>query len=131
VARTLFIGALCILLSCNSKPAPPRNDMHVTAATLLTERYETSPFAAWHVRATAAGSDCSALVLQTGIILEDSMIETMHYGAGAYNNIIPGGVKKFLTDYAFRGVIYEDVSGRKWTYGVVTEREKEEVTRCQ
>lgn len=129
MARTLFIGALCILLSCNSKQAPPRSDMHVTAATLLTERYATSPFAAWHIRATAAGSDCSVLVLQTGIILEDSMIETMHYGAGAYNDTIPGGVKKFLTDYAFRGVIYQDVSGRKWTYGAVTE--KEEVTRCR
>lgn len=129
MTRSLIIGALCILLSCNSKQAPPRSDAHVTAATLLTERYGASPFAAWRVRATAAGSDCSVLVLQTGIILEDSMIETMHYGAGAYNDTIPGGVKKFLTDYAFRGVIYQDVSGRKWTYGAVTE--KEEVTRCR
>jgi hypothetical protein len=128
--RSFFIGALCIVLSCNSRQAASRTNVHVTAATLLTQRYATSPFAAWHIRATAAGSDCSVLVLQTEIILEDAMIEAMHYGAGAYNTF-PGGVKQFTTDHAFRGVIYEDVSGRRWPYGAVTEREKEEVTQCR
>lgn len=124
------IAALITLLSCDSRQATSRTNVHITAATLLTQRYAASPFAAWHIRATAAGNDCSVLVLQTEIILEDSMVEAMHYGAGAYNTF-PGGVKQFTTDHAFRGVIYKDVSGRAWPYGAVTEREAEEVTPCR
>jgi hypothetical protein len=129
LTRSIIIGALCIVLSCNSKQSS-RTNIHVTAATLLTERYAAAPFAAWHIRVTAAGSDCSVLVVQTQIILEDTMIEAMHYGAGAYNTF-PGGVKQFTTDHAFRGVIYKDVSGRSWPYGTVTEREQEAVTPCR
>jgi len=121
-AGALFI----ILLSCNS----PRSDAHVTAAALLTQRCAAPPYTAWHIHATAAGSDCSVLVLQAEIILEDSMIEALHYGAGAYNTL-PRGVKQFTADHAFRGVIYKDVSGRSWPYGAVTEREVEEVTPCR
>lgn len=122
--------ALVILTLLSCKAGAPRSDTHVAAATLLTRRYAASPFAAWHIHATAAGNDCSVLVLQTEIILEDSMIEAMHYGAGAYNTF-PGGVKQFTTDHAFRGVIYKDASGRSWPYGAVTEREAEEVTPCR
>jgi hypothetical protein len=129
MARTLFIGTLVMLLSCNSKQAS-RPNIHVTAATLLTERYAAAPFADWHIRAVAAGSDCSVLIVQTQIILEDAIIEAMHYGAGTYNTF-PGGVKQFTTDHAFRGVIYKDVSGRSWPYGTLTEREQEGATPCR
>ena len=126
----LLIGALCIVLNCNSKSAAARSDVHVIAATLLTQQYTAPPLDAWHIRATAAGRDCSVLVVQSQVILEDAMIEAMHYGAGPYG-AFPGGVKQFTNDHAFRGVIYKDVAGRSWPYGTVTEREQEGVTPCR
>jgi hypothetical protein len=117
-------GLLGIFLSNPFCGCSPRPNAHVAAANLLTQRYATSRFAAWRIRATARGNDCSVLVLQTSIILEDSMIEAMHYGAGSYDTY-DGGMQQFTRDHRFRGVAYKDISGKIWTYGPVSRKEAE------
>ncbi|HYC60322.1 MAG TPA: hypothetical protein VEK79_12235 [Thermoanaerobaculia bacterium] len=103
--------------------------MHIKHADHFTERYAQSRLARWNVHARAAGRDCAVLFVETSMILEDSMIEAMHYGAGAYD-IHEGGVQQFLRERAFRGVAYKDRSGRLWTYGAVTPAEAEGLTPC-
>lgn len=123
-------GAIAILtvLSCTPNPATS-HDLRVRDADLFTQRYAQSRLARWNVRASAAGKDCAVLYVETSMILEDSMIEAMHYGAGAYD-IHDGGVQQFLRERAFRGVAYKDRSGRLWTYGAVTPTEAERLARC-
>jgi hypothetical protein len=131
VLRSLIIGILLIAgcgMRCNARQSS-RSDQHVSAAQMLTQRYAASRFNAWHIRATAAGGDCSVLQLQTGIILEDSMIEAMHYGAGTYDTY-RGGMQQFLREHAFRGIAYRDVSGRVWIYGKVSPTEAEKFEPC-
>ena len=113
-------------------PSPPsiHNDDRVKAASLFTERYARSRLSAWHIRGSAGGGDCAVLFVETPIVLEDSMVESMHYGAGAYD-VYQGGVQQFTRDRAFRGVAYKDGSGRLWTYGALTQREAEGLTKCQ
>lgn len=105
---------------------------HVAQADAFTRLYggRKSPLGHWQMRANAAGSDCGVLYVQTPIILEDSLIEALHYGAGPYE-IYSGGVRKFCRDGAFRAVAYRDGSGRIWTYGNVTQREAEALTPCR
>lgn len=120
LTRTFLFAAMVLAcLGCHSKP-----DAHAAAANRLTQRYARSRFAEWHIRATARGGDCGVLVLQTSIILEDSMIEAMHYGAGSYD-AYDGGLRQFTRDHRFRGVAYKDVSGRIWIYGAVSRKEAE------
>ena len=122
--RTLF--CLVLLAGCSAKePA----DHHVNDAKALTQRYAASRFAPWHIRATANGRDCAALVIQTSMLLEDSMVEAMHYGAGSYDTY-KGGLKQFTRDHDFRGVAYKDVSGRVWTYDDVSQKEADGAAAC-
>lgn len=125
-----FAGTFAILavLSCTPKPAA-RENIHVKHADLFTQRYAQSRLARWNVHASAAGRDCAVLFVETSMILEDTMIEAMHYGAGAYD-IHEGGVQQFLRERAFRGVAYKDRSGRLWTYGAVTPAEAERLAPC-
>jgi hypothetical protein len=118
VLRNLLI--LLLVCACTTR----RADVHVSAASLLTQRYAASRFAAWHVRASAAGADCAVLVVQTSVLLEDRMVEAMHYGAGTYE-VFGGGVDGFARMRGFRGVAYRDVAGRVWTYGAVRRGEAE------
>ncbi len=95
---------------------------HAAAARLFTQRYAQSRFKAWNVRAAAVGGDCDVLLVETSIVLEDSMIEAMHY---------EGGVQRFYRDRRFRGVAYKDSSGRIWTYGGITTAEAETLKPCR
>lgn len=126
---------LLLFVACESnQPTSPHpvtavRDQHISAADAFTQQYAASRLAAWNIKAGAAGSDCDVLFVRTSIILEDSMIEALHYGAGAYN-VYPGGVQKFYRDREFRGVTYTDPSERVWTYGKVDEDEGKELTPC-
>jgi hypothetical protein len=127
--RTLFLGTLCMLLTaarCDRKPA----NVHVAAATELTRMYAASRFVNWHLRAAAAGTNCDVLVVQAAIIVDESQIEALHYGAGTYDSY-KGGVLQFTRDHAFRGVAYKDVSGRIWTYPPLSPREAEGLVPCR
>jgi len=132
LARTFLLGALLILggAQCTAKRSAANAGQHVAAARSLAQLYDASRFHAWHIRANAAGRDCRVLLLETGIILDGSMIEAMHYGAGEYD-AYGGGVKRFLRLHEFRGVAYKDVSKCIWTYGDVTQDEAERLVKCR
>jgi hypothetical protein len=106
------------------------DDIHVMAADHFTRRYSQSRLSAWNVRADAAGSDCAVLYIEASLILEDAMVEAMHYGAGRYD-IYDGGVQQFCRDRAFRGAAYKDSTGKMWTFGAVTREEAETLKRCR
>jgi hypothetical protein len=119
--------------NCHSRPpAPPQRstqDIRITAASLFTKRYARSRLSGWHLRASAAGADCAVLFVDVPIVMEDSMIEAMHYGAGAYE-VYAGGVQHFYRERTFRGVAYRDASGRVWTYGAVSRGEAGTLAAC-
>jgi hypothetical protein len=124
--RYLMILAL-LAATCESRPRLPNN--HVASANVFTNRYAHSRFVHWNVRASARGRDCDVLLVETDMVMEDSMVEAMHYGAGAYG-VVDGGVQRFYRDRSFRGVAYKDSSGRIWAYGDVTAHDAATLPRC-
>jgi hypothetical protein len=124
--RCLMILALLAAM-CESRPHSSNN--HVAAANVFTNRYAHSRFAGWNVRASARGRDCDVLLIETDMVMEDSMVEAMHYGAGAYG-VVEGGVQRFYRDRSFRGVAYKDSSGRIWAYGDVTAQDAATLSLC-
>ena len=126
--RFTVVAILLAMLSCERQPSTP-GEMRITSARRLTALCAKSRLSKWHVRARAAGNDCNVLLITTSVILEDSMIEALHYGAGAYD-VYPGGVQQFSRERAFRGVAYRDASGRVWTYGALTPAEADSLEVC-
>ena len=127
--RCLMLLAL-LAATCDSHPArTAKRNAHVAAANVFTQRYVRSRFATWNVRASARGRDCDVFFVETGVIMEDSMVEAMHYGAGFYG-VIEGGVQRFSRDRSFRAVAYRDSSARIWTYGAITARDAATLKRC-
>lgn len=108
--------------------ATPDTANHIAAAHDFTDRYAHSRLAAWKIHAAAAGNDCAVLTVDVSIILDESMVEAMHYGAGAYA-AYGGGVERFVRDRDFRGVAYKDASGRQWAYGL-SESEAQSLQPC-
>ena len=117
-----WLSLAVMLANCDSHNPPRRSD-HVHAASALTQRYARSALARWGVRGRAAGGDCRILFVETKIVMEDSMVEALHYGAGAYD-VYKGGVEQFSRDRAFRGVAYRDGSGQTWRFGSVDPAER-------
>jgi hypothetical protein len=127
-SKTALTGLLFMAtLACDSSSRD--DNVHVSAASLLTNEYSNSRLADWNVRAAAAGANCDVLLVETSVILEDSMVNALHYGAGAYG-VHAGGVQRFSTEYSFRGVAYKDSTGHVWTFGGVTAAEIETLTQC-
>lgn len=126
-ARLLLVIALLAACEWNAKPSP--REVRVMAARRLTQRYAQSPLAPWNVRARAAGRDCDVLLVDTPMIMGDSMIEALHYGGGVYS-VDGGGVEQFCRSQAFRGVAYKDSTDRVWTYGNLTAEEAQTLKRC-
>ena len=124
--RRLMILALLAAM-CDSRPHA--SGTQVKAANVFTNRYAHSRFARWNVRASARGSECDVLLVETDMVMEDSMVEAMHYGAGAYG-VVDGGVQRFYRDHSFRGVAYKDSSGHIWAYGDVTAQAAATLPRC-
>ena len=129
MTRSRFLFLIVLLLACESNPKPSPVDLRIAAARVFTQRYASSRLAAWKVRAAAAGRDCDVLLVDTSIIMEDSMVEALHYGGGAYD-VGGGGVETFCRARAFRGVAYKDSTERIWTYGDVTPDEVQRLRRC-
>ncbi|HEY0159889.1 MAG TPA: hypothetical protein VGF28_21570 [Thermoanaerobaculia bacterium] len=127
IAAGTLLSIVVIAWACQSNQAA---DVHVAAADTFTTLYSRSRLSGWKVEARAASADCSVLLIETSIVMEESMIEAMHYGAGAYD-VYDGGVQKFYRDRGFRGVAYRDSSGTVWRYGAVTEREAETLAPCR
>ena len=134
-----YLAIALLLVSCRndtastvsatrSKSANPAPD-HVKAAEVFTDRYAHSRLSAWKVRAAAAGPRCDILTVEVATILDDSMVEAMHYGTGAYD-VYQGGVQRFYLQRGFKGVAYKDESRRIWTYGEVTVPRAETLAPC-
>ena len=126
--RGIALVAALTVMAChaNSQTA----ERNIREAETLTRLYANSAMAAWNVRATAAGSDCGVLHVKTSIIMEDAMVDALHFGAGAYN-IYEGGVHAFSTERAFRGVAYTDATGKTWTFDAVKASEAERLEPCR
>ncbi len=134
--RILSIVAMLVAASaCDSKLQPrpyraTRGDEHVSAANLFTDLYAHSRLADWHVRATAAGSDCRVLFIEVPLVLDDTMVEGLQYGGGRYA-VYDGGVDRFSRDRDFRSVRYRDASGRQWAYGEQRPQGTEVLAPCR
>ena len=126
MTRIALVVLFCFI-ACHSNP---EHDKRIAAAKQLTKRYEHSRFSAWKLRARAAGADCDVLFVQTANVLDDSLVEAMHYGGNDYQ-MVEGGVRQFSHDRKFRGVAYQDASERIWTYGAVTPTEGESLEPCR
>ena len=124
--------ALTAAFGCNSRRNAPAEDhsARIAAATFITDLYSRSRLATWNVRASAAGADCAVLLINVSIIMEDSMVEAMHYGAGDYE-IYTGGLRNFSRQRGFRAVVYEDSSRHQWPYPTTLPiNEAETLTPC-
>jgi hypothetical protein len=142
-SRSVALGLLVLVASCDpARTAGPAASVaastqqttaervRVDAANLFTSRYAKSRLSEWKIRGQAAGPRCSVLVVQMSVIMEDSMIEAMHYGTGAYD-VVDGGVQRFYRERNFRGVAYKDASDRIWTYGAVSDEEAGKLVECR
>ena len=95
---------------------------HAADADELTAEFAHSRFAGWHIRGTAVGNDAAVLCVSIAIVLDDSMVEALHYGGGFYD-VTAGGIQGFMRAHRFRGVVYVDKTGRVWKYGLVSASE--------
>jgi hypothetical protein len=130
----MTIAALALtILHCGDEPRSRTRDAateHVSAARTMTRDCAASRLATWNVRASAAGSDCGILLIETPMILEDSIIEALHYGTDSYR-LYAGGVSQFSRERTFRGVAYKDGSGQLWFYGSLSRTEAESLRPCR
>jgi hypothetical protein len=125
----LLLSAI-VLFGCESHPRATTDNERVAAANAFTDQYAKSRLARWNLKARAAGPDCSVLLVDTSLILEDSLIEALHYGAGAYA-VQEGGVQGFCRQRTFRAAVYHDRSGRMWTFGDVQPSEAPGLKPCR
>ena len=133
-AIALIVPLLLATAACKPRPsaAPPQVDRsaRIRAADELTGLYAHSRMAEWNVRGDAAGPRCGVLLVDVSVVLEDAMVDAMHYGTGPYD-VLPGGVDRFYRSHTFRGVAYRDATGRVWPYGAVSQSEAEELVPCR
>lgn len=128
--RSIGVAAWLLAAFCAPRPQTTPRDARVTAASTLTSRCAASRLGQWNIHGTAAGADCDVLLVETSMVLEDSLVEAIHYGTGAYA-VADGGVRRFSRDHAFRAVAYRDVTGRVWTYGPLTRGETASLQPCR
>ena len=126
ILRTLGL-AFCLIACAPHEPSP--REQRMSAASLLTDRCAASRLSKWNIRGIAAGADCNVLFVDTSMVLDDSIVEAIHYGSGPYA-VVDGGVRRFGRERAFRGVAYRDRTGRVWTYGDLSRAEAEELRPC-
>jgi hypothetical protein len=130
MTRFPLLLSIALLAACELTPKSSSNNGRIVSARFLTQKYSQSRLAVWNVRASAAGRDCDVLLVDTSVIMEDSMVEALHYGGGSYNVIENGGVERFCRARSFRGVAYRDSTARIWAYDGVTADEVQRLKRC-
>jgi len=128
VFRSLGL-AVCLIACAPRQQQSPREERKA-AASQFTRRCATSRLAKWNIRGLAAGADCSVLLVETSMVLDDSLTEAIHYGTGAYA-VIEGGVRHFTRERTFRGVAYRDRTGHVRTYGSLMQGEAEDLQPCR
>ncbi|HXA18630.1 MAG TPA: hypothetical protein VN380_16670 [Thermoanaerobaculia bacterium] len=124
------VGLVVCLIACAPRQQPSPRQERIDAASLFTRRYAASPLAKWNIHGIAAGADCSVLLVETSMVLDDSLTEAIHYGTGPYS-VVDGGVQHFARARAFRGVAYRDRTGHVRTYGDLMQAEAEDLQPCR
>lgn len=117
-------AAAALLLTFAGCYADPQLKIPVEAANALTRDYRRHELVA-----RAAGTDCLVLLVRTRASLDDSTVETIHYGTG--EPPFPGGIQQFAEEREFRAVAYRDGGGGLWTYGSITREEAESMPVCR
>jgi hypothetical protein len=138
---TFIVVMLMVFQACTSEPASPAvvsksaqvaplpgKELRIRAANELTRRYANSKLKEWGVSVHATGNDCRVLFIQTPVVMERSMIEAMHYGAGTYS-VHERSIDELYREQKFRGVAYRDGSGNVMTFGEITNDETEPLCR--
>lgn len=84
----------------------------ILAADELTGMFHVHPLDEYRITAYASGQDCTTLLLTSTIVLDDNMVEDLHFGGGvpAYRN----GVMGFALARGFSRVKYVDTWGKTW-----------------
>jgi hypothetical protein len=116
------LGLLTMLAACNFNPAAK---VSIDAANRLAEQCSKEK-----LEARAAGDDCLVVLLRADLPLDDTTVESIHYGTGDLTTY-PGGVQQFLEDAKFRAAVYEDADGQLWTYGSITKDEARSLPACR
>jgi hypothetical protein len=122
----VLLASLLLLGCCTEHVTRPQ----VPAVRDLAPHLARPPYAQWKFDAAAAGDDCAVLFLRSRVLLDDSSVEAIHYGAGGYA-LPDGGLQQFARDRSFRAVVYRDASGVLWTHGATTRREAESLVECR
>ena len=120
---TLLI--LLTLMACSDDP----REAHIAAAKAFTRHYTQSRLGKWNVRASAAGTGCTVLLVEASIVMDDFMVDALHHGTGAYD-VYPGGVEQFARERGFDGVAYKDPRKHLWTYGSAVSHDVATLTPC-
>jgi len=120
--RLPALGILILLLACEIHPAAERP---VAAAHTLGQRYATQK-----LQIHAAGDDCLILLIRTKTALDNTTVESIHYGTGEHR-AYDGGIQQFAEDRGFRAVAYKDAEGGLWTYGAITRDEAKSMPICR
>lgn len=123
------IGFLFLILCATACEQGP-NSVQISSASAFARRYSQSKLSTLNVRASAAGPDCSILLVETGVPLVNTTVEALQYGAGDYD-LWDGGVQQFCRERAFSGVVYRDPDGKIWAYGAITPVEGASIKRCR
>jgi len=129
IFRSFGFAACLIIATCAPPRQPSVRENRITAASQFTRRCATSRLAKWNIRGAAAGADCGILLVETTMVLDDSLTEAIHYGTGAYV-VVDGGVRRFTRECEFRGVAYRDRTGRVRTFGDLPQGEAEDLQPC-
>jgi hypothetical protein len=130
ILRSIGLVVLLGATVCAPQQQPSPREHRIAAAALFTRRCAASRLARWNIRGSAAGADCGILLVDTSMVLDDSLTEAIHYGTGAYA-VVDGGVRHFTHDRSFRGVAYRDRTGHVRTYGELTPAEAEDLQPCR
>jgi hypothetical protein len=105
-------------------------DLRGSAALRLTTTFASSHLRGWDIRAFAAGEDCAVLLITFYVRMDPPMIDALHRGSAIYGQILPGGIREFVAENGFRGVVYRDGYDTTWRYGQVREREVTSLKSC-
>jgi len=128
--RILAITLSLVTMFCMPRQHRSPREQRMAAASLLTRRCAASRLAKWNIRGIAAGDDCNVLIVDTPMVLDDTVAEAIHYGTGGYA-IVDGGVRRFVRESDFRGVAYRDGTGQLRTYGDITRSDARGLQPCR
>lgn len=114
--RLIRLALVCALIACD-------------AGDVSEQASAARQLASYELNASAAGSDCRVLLIETKTGFDDELVESIQYGTGDYAAF--GGVERLAHERRFRAVVYRDHDGGLWTYGATTRNEAQSIRSCR